>query len=454
MAPRLLQRTYGDCVVLANLPGQRRVPYLPQEKISALRDARVRQMVKHAAETVPYYQQLFRERQLDPRDIRTASDLDQLPLLDTTQVREDPALFASSARWTKHSLLCQTRGSTDVPVSICHDARSLLENIAFGERERDVLTRFCGKEHGYRELYLGMPDWTLDRVWKFYSRWTWLPRPRRRVLSVAESVERIVEGINRFQPEVIIGIGSYCELLFKTVAARGLRMHRPRVVLYAGDAMTPAGKEFIECECKIPVLTQYNACECFKIGFSCEERNKIHIHDDLCYLRVVDDDGRTLPLGQSGEVVISNLVNRATVLLNYRLGDVAFISSEPCSCGRNFSSISGLEGRVWDIIHLPNGEWLHPRLIFQAFKYAQDVLRFQLVQHDAARFELKILTKDRQTYELQIGGIVAQLRAILGESPRIEPRFAEELGQVTGKFRTVVSHYHPVEALGQASVDH
>ena len=93
------------------------------------------------------------------------------------------------------------------------------------------------------------------------------------------------------------------------------------------------GREFIEGTFGIPVFSRYNAMEAFKIGFFCEQRSGFHIHDDLCHVRIVGDDGQTLPPGQQGQVVISNLVNRATVLLNYRLGDVASISTARCACG-------------------------------------------------------------------------------------------------------------------------
>lgn len=38
---------------------------------------------------------------------------------------------------------------------------------------------------------------------------------------------------------------------------------------------------------------------------------------------------------QKGEMMISNPVNQGTVLLNYRLGDIATLSRQRCSCGRS-----------------------------------------------------------------------------------------------------------------------
>jgi phenylacetate-CoA ligase len=68
--------------VLRLLPAQHRIPFLPREKVAALRDARIRDIVRYAAETVPHYRDLFAREGIDPREIRSASELRQLPLID------------------------------------------------------------------------------------------------------------------------------------------------------------------------------------------------------------------------------------------------------------------------------------------------------------------------------------------------------------------------------------
>lgn len=48
----LFDKLYGNSIVLANLRGQRRIPFLPEEEIDALREKRLREMVRYAAEKV------------------------------------------------------------------------------------------------------------------------------------------------------------------------------------------------------------------------------------------------------------------------------------------------------------------------------------------------------------------------------------------------------------------
>ncbi|HKZ40751.1 MAG TPA: hypothetical protein VJ044_07295, partial [Candidatus Hodarchaeales archaeon] len=328
-----------------------------------------------------------------------------------------------------------------MPLEIYHDPYSLLANIAFGEREREVISRICERKFGYREVAIGYPGNTGSKVWDFYQQMTFIPvRPERLVLSVVEPFERIVEAINNFRPDVIASYGSYLETLFKILDLRGIEMHLPRILIYGADSMTSEGRSFIEKKFGIPVISIYSAVEVFKLGFFCEERKGFHLHEDLCHVKIVDAEGRRVANGKKGEVVISNLVNRGTVLLNYRLGDIAFISSQNCSCGRILPLLMELEGRVEDIIFLSNGQFVHPRAVWRVFKGRNEILQYQLIQHEQERFELRLVTVDSKIHQNVINGILSDLRHLLGESAIIESGYYEELErQGSGKFRPVIS---------------
>jgi phenylacetate-CoA ligase len=119
-------------------------------------------------------------------------------------------------------------------------------------------------------------------------------------------------------------------------------------------------RELIETHFGIPVLSNYTAVAAFEIGYTCERRRGYHLCEDLTDLWIAGSDDRRCPAGELGEVVISNLVNRATVLLNYRLGDFARLSDERCSCGRTSRILSAVEGRVSELVHLASGDIVHP----------------------------------------------------------------------------------------------
>lgn len=441
MSRDFFNKVYGSGLVFANLRGQRGIPYLSEEELWALRDGRLRQIVNYAASTVPYYQNLFQKEGIDPQSIKTVHDLRRLPLVEKATIRKNPNLFISTSRLGENSIAFRTSGSTGEPSTIHHDHDSLLANIAYGERERSVLSIICGKRFGPREAYIVRPRSTITKVWEYYRKHTFASSSRPRLLlDVLQPIEQIVDAINAFRPDILVGYGSYLEALFRTLRCQRIQMHLPRVLFYGAECMTDPGKVFIEKEFGVSVLSMYNAVEAFKIGFLCEVRHGFHLHDDLCHVRILNANGEDVPLGAQGRVVISNLVNRGTVLLNYCLGDVASLAAGKCSCGRVLPLLSELEGRVEDILFLSDGGFVHPRAVWAVLSRRNDVLKYQLIQHDHDRFELKLVTVDDQSYQLAVGDVLSDLRRLLGESAMIECEYATALEpEASGKFRPVIS---------------
>jgi phenylacetate-CoA ligase len=437
-------RLAGTLTVLRTLPGQRRVPFLPAEQVAELRDRRVRETVRYAAETVPYYRNLFESEGIDAREIRSADDLRLLPLLDRATVHAAPDRFRSTSPSARDAIPLRTSGmSTGFPLDIHHDRASLLANIAYSERERVVEAGFCDRRVRYTAVELRYAPATVKRVRAFYDTAAFRPfRPRHHDVAIEAPIERIVAALHELRPHAVRGYGNYLELLFRIALARKLALHRPKVVVYAGEGMTPEGRSFFENELGIVAISRYNAVEAFKIGFFCERRTGFHLHEDLCHLSVVGPDGRAAEPGELGEVVISNLVNRATVLLNYRLGDLGRMTLEPCPCGRTSRRLIELEGRVGEIIHLQSGDVVPQSTVWGVLKVVEGVIRYQLVQHERARFELKLMTVDRTTFDQVVADVTARMRRLL-QGSSLDVVYAEAIDlDGRGKFRPVI----PLEA--------
>lgn len=140
-----INKVHRNIVVLTNLRGQRRAPYLPEEELRALRDTRLRRIVKYAAKTAPYYRNLFQREKIDTREIKTVEDIDFLPLIDKKTVQKNPDLFISTSCRGRKSVPFITNGTAGMPLTVYHDQYPLLANIAYGERQRGVVMRIWGE---------------------------------------------------------------------------------------------------------------------------------------------------------------------------------------------------------------------------------------------------------------------------------------------------------------------
>jgi phenylacetate-CoA ligase len=276
-------------------------------------------------------------------------------------------------------------------------------------------------------------------VQRFYRDTSFRPcKPARHFVSIEQPLERIVEHVNELAPDVIRGNGGYLEAFFRAVAARELPLLLPRAVVYYGDMISPGGRALIE-ELGVPVLSRYGAIEAFKIGYLCEERDGFHLYEDLCDVRVVDGNGEPVAHGEVGEVVVSNLVNRGTVLLNYRLGDLARLRPAGCPCGRTSPLLTDLQGRVTEIVYLPDGEFVYPAPVWGLTREVPGIIRFQLVQHERGRFELRLATVDGAAYDRAVEHVLPELRRLL-PGTEVEPSRHERLEPPSGrKFRPIVA---------------
>lgn len=424
----LLPRIRATVGVARQASGERRVPYLTDEERHRLRDARVRAIVGYAAETVPHYRDLFRARGIDPREIETADDLERLPVLDRAELQADPDRFVSSSPRGRAALVFPTNGTTGAPLRVLHDRPSVLANIAYGERERTVEANLIGKRFRYvvADINYGPRD-TGFQVLRFYRGATAIPvRPARHMLRLSEPFDAIRDALNSLRPDVLQGYGSYLEAFLSRVVETGAPMHRPRLVLYGSDVMTPAGRRFVEDHFGVPVVSRYNAVEAFKIGFACELRAGIHVEDDLCHVRVLGVDGAPAPAGRLGEVVISNLVNHETVLLNYRLGDLAAWSPGLCGCGRLTPVLSDVEGRLESTLRLADGRFV-PEGAIQVLLKDMGVHRFKLAQMEPERYELQLVAAERVEREPVLSEALRALRTLLGEHADVSVVFHEKL---------------------------
>ena len=229
-------------------------------------------------------------------------------------------------------------------------------------------------------------------------------------------------------------------ILFGHLVRTGASVHRPAIVSYTADSLSAPVRAMIEQHFGIPVFTTYQAVEAFKIGFECERHCGLHLNVDLYPLRVVDGADRDLPRGQSGEVIVSNLVNRGMVLLNYRLGDIVTLLPDPCSCGRSLPLLSYPEGRTDDLLEFASGRIVHPQAIRGLFNEERLIWEYQVEQLTDARFRVALLaapTCDRHAVSQRV---VDKLVQLMGAGTRVDVEFVDTIDRTLGgKFAPVIS---------------
>ncbi|MDD5647237.1 MAG: hypothetical protein PHW86_08700 [Candidatus Bipolaricaulis sp.] len=411
--------------------GERHVPYWSWDRLRRLQNERLHAILGHAYNTVPFYRKAMDERGLRPRDIRTAEDLTRLPLIDGRMLQRSPGLFASSAYGEGSAQPLLSTGTAGTGRRrILWSNEALLAELAAGERDRAVLYGILGKRWGLRRLSLH-PEASTTRATLRYQ-WGRVHVPRfvaeTRYVPPDSSYEVVVEEIERFRPDVVYSYGSILEYFCRFVVDRGIEFHAPRAWVYGADGLSDEGRALVRERFGCAVLSTYQSVECGRIGFQCEEEKGFHLNVDRCVVRIVDAEGRDVAPGESGEVVVSNLVNHATVLVNYRQSDRAAFAPGRCACGRTLPLLERLEGRMSDVLHLADGrEVLDHVLIHACKKVLANTLQFQIVEEQPGTFRWRVVPASGTDGESLVAALHAHAAAVLSSGDVLTIELTERI---------------------------
>ena len=259
----------------------------------------------------------------------------------------------------------------------------------------------------------------------------------RCMIPANHSFPEILDRLNTFRPVVIRGYGSHLGAFFRWVGDCGRPFKKPRAIAFGGDAMTEAHRSFIECELGVPVISNYQAVEALRIGFECHMRRGFHTSIDQVVLRVVDQNGLDVSPGEQGEVVLSNLTNYGTVVLNYRLGDLATVSAKACACGRTMPLIESVDGRLEDLLIRKDGSSVHALTVIPSLQAVAGVRQVQIVQLARDSYTLRVVWAPGAAREAD--ELARRLRCCIQEHVDVRVEATENLETTAlGKVKTVI----------------
>ena len=80
-------------------------------------------------------------------------------------------------------------------------------------------------------------------------------------------------------------------------------------------------------------------------------QNGLHGWEDHFLFEIIDPHTmQPLPIGETGELVITTLTKQALPMIRYRTHDITRLSDEPCPCGRTHLRIMRVTGRDDDML--------------------------------------------------------------------------------------------------------
>lgn len=143
------------------------------------------------------------------------------------------------------------------------------------------------------------------------------------------------------------------------------------------------------------VQTNYSCTEGGTMACECTAHH-FHINDDWVILEAVDENNEPVPFGtQSAKVLLTNLANRICPIIRFEITDRIVMHNEVCECGSTRPWLT-VEGRTDDILCFENGVRIAPLLLYAVLKEVHGIERFQLIQQEDDRLELRLIGDNKQ----------------------------------------------------------
>jgi len=406
-------------------------------QLRTLQFMRLKVLLEHAAAHVPYYRNLFAECGMQPGDFRELADLSRLPFLDKSVIRAN--LDSLKSEQAQGLARFNTGGSSGEPLIFFIGRERVSHDVAAKWRA----TRWWGVDIGDPEIVvwgspieLGAQD-TVRALRDRVLRTRLLP-----AFQMSEQkLDRFLDEIRRRRPKMLFGYPSALSHFARHAEAKGLRMNDVgvRVAFVTSEKLYDDQRRQIAQTFGCEVANGYGGRDAGFIAHQCPH-GSMHITAEDIIVEIVGPDGKPVPDGESGEIVVTHLATRDFPFIRYRTGDIGAIGSASCTCGRGLPVLKEIQGRSTDFVVARDGTVMHGLALIYILRDLPGVRAFKIVQESLDLTKVMVVSEGGLDPAVR-AQIVAGFRARLGETVDIR---IEEIGEIprekSGKFRYVVSH--------------
>lgn len=371
--------------------GEPSLEFAAADVVCAAQAERFQAHLARCARHSPYYRRLFKKTGIQSGAI-SLKELACLPITDKTDFSRHNEDFLAVPR-NKIVDIVLSSGTTGKPTRIMYTERDL-QRLAYNEH-----SSFSGC--GITEADTALLTCTMDRC--FIAGLAYFLGIRELGAAAIRNghgtLASHLEIIRMIKPTVLVGVPSFLRKLAVFLKEHGEDPARSSVrkLVCIGEPVRGADMDLLKLGNDLQVFWQadvystYASSECISTFCECTAQRGGHLHPDLVIAEILDEAGRPVAAGQVGEVVLTPLDMEGMPLIRFRTGDVSFLMTEPCSCGRTSPRLGPILGRKQQMMKV-RGTTLYPQAVFAALDEIPDL----------GDYYLEILGKENLSDELVI----------------------------------------------------
>ena len=404
---------------------------LNRAELEEIQRKKLKDLLKHTYENVPYYRKLFASAGIEPNSINGIEDLSRIPITDklTLQSLAPEEILARGMR-VDRCVTDVTSGSTGIPLHVHFTQRDyLIRSLSFIRTFIELGYRLT-----HRQAIVCDTRFVNDKEYWFQH----LGILRKQYIPVQFALNRQIQILMDYRPDFIHGYPQSLAIIAEELLKRGIDSVSPAMVCTGAELVGQKSREKINAAFGVEMADSYATIESGMIAWQCRVLKGYHINIDNLVLEFLHN-GKPVRPGESGRVVVTNLHSYAMPIIRYELGDVCIPSDSLCPCGNQFPLMTVVEGRIDDMVKTPSGKVISPNSITNVMEAVDGIGQFKVIQEK----------KDLMVVQIVAGAGFSQdtprraqnlLKELVGEDMRIEFRMVSEISKEhTGKIRAVIS---------------
>lgn len=406
--------------------------------LEELENKKLRHLMRHAYNNVPFYHNLLRSLNLNGDDFKTKEDLSKLPILTKEDIRKNPEMFLAQNIKKTEMITTTTSGSSGSVFSFLIDKNVLSLNRALLFRGWE----FAGYQIGDKMVTIAGSSLLPQKM--SFSKKIAFNFNRNLPLSSYNmdngAVQNYIHSLVKFNPKYIRGYPSSIRILAKYLLDNNISYVHPVAVITTAEKLSFSDKATImdAFNCEV-----FDHCGCGDGGENfceCEAHSGYHIGMERSIHEFIDENGNQVSSGDIGRVILTDLWNYSMPLIRYDAGDMAVYTDEKCSCGRGLPLVKSIVGRSIEQIILPDGNCL-PGLtftdIFEKAGVSEYVLDYQIIQERVDKFCINLVVNDN--YNVQIGNRISKFfEGHMGIPLDINFNFVDQISRTDANKRKLI----------------
>jgi phenylacetate-CoA ligase len=413
-----------------------KIQWLSLDEIKDYQWHKLQQLILHAAKTVPYYQNIFAEINLDPENF-SLDDFRRIPIMEKEIFKENERDVISSDYKNKLIRL-RTGSSTGTPMWFY----SCKHTQAFQNAAKLRCRKWWGIEPGDMMFEFWASPIELSKrgqVTVFKDQLLMNHYMLSALNMTPEVMTDYIVLMNKKKPRVIVGYPSAMQMLAQHLQqTRGLQLEfEPKGIVVTAEVLLPSQRQLIQEVFNAPVINEYGARDGGLLAYECPE-GSMHIVSENVFIEIDEQSAISGNL-LSGDVLVTNLESFAYPFLRYRVGDQVTLSDKQCKCGRGLPCLEHIEGRKTDWLTDTTGKKIHGLVVAHTIGKVQGIRQFQIIQTQPDKIVIKV-AKNSLYKESDDEFITNSLQKYFSGPMSIELEHVERISApVSGKHRFIIN---------------